>query len=162
MDGMGATSSPSSGSENREALRLIPADGRRKADSGILKLKGITHMPAAGSIRSRCGLRARLEALHANLDACPGRIFQPAIYYAQNGLPRGGDHRRGMAGAQQVLAATPTPKPLSCSWQGAGDSEIFRNPPTLAPRIGGQQGPEAFYRGTIARRCGKLPIAWAA
>jgi len=120
----------------------------------FLKLKGITHMPAAGIYSVTVpGCVRGWEALHAKFGRLPwADIFQPAIYYAQNGYPVAEIIAEEWQGAQQVLAADPNAQAAFLPHGKApATGEIFRNPPyARALELVASQGPEAFYRGTIA------------
>jgi len=119
----------------------------------FLKQKGHSQMPGQGIYSVTVpGCVRGWEALHKKFGRLPwADLFQPAIYYAQNGFPvaeiiaaewEGFQNSSAEADAKQVFApGGATPK----------TGEMFRNPGyARALELVASQGADAFYRGSIA------------
>jgi gamma-glutamyltranspeptidase/glutathione hydrolase len=120
----------------------------------FLKQKGITVMPEAGIYSVTVpGCVRGWEALHERFGRLPWQeLFQPAIYYAQNGFPVTEIISDDWKEDEDVLAADPNAKNVFLPNGTAPETGvIFRNPGyARALELVGKQGPEAFYRGAIA------------
>ena len=120
----------------------------------FLKQKGMTRMPEAGIYSVTVpGCVRGWEALHAKFGRLPwADLFQPAIYYAQNGFPVAEMVAENWREFQQALADDPHARAVFLPHdQPPVTGEIFRNPPyARALELVASQGPEAFYRGAIA------------
>ncbi|MBV8050671.1 MAG: gamma-glutamyltransferase [Acidobacteriaceae bacterium] len=119
-----------------------------------LKTKGDTAMPQAGiDTVTVPGAVAGWGALHKRFGRLPWKdLFQPAIFYAQNGYPVpeiiqaywevAADWIAGDSESRRVFL--PDAKPPAVG-------QIFRNPDVAkALTLVAQDGPEAFYKGEIA------------
>ena len=121
----------------------------------LLKQKGITHMPGQGIFSVTVpGCVRGWEALHKKFGKLPwADLFQPAIYYAQNGFPvtevvetywrtEKAALEKDANGKRVFLINGETPKV----------GEVFRNPEyARALELVAKGGPEVFYRGEIAK-----------
>ena len=121
----------------------------------LLKEKKFTRMPGSGIFSVTVpGCVRGWEALHKKFGKLPwAELFEPAIYYAKNGFPvtelveagwrEDKDFLEKDANARRIfLPNGATPKV----------GEIFRNPEyARALELIAKDGPEAFYRGTIAK-----------
>ena len=121
----------------------------------LLKQKGITHMPGQGIFSVTVpGCVRGWEALHKKFGKLPwADLFQPAIYYAQNGFPvtevvetywrtEKTAMEKDVNGKRVFLIDGETPKV----------GEVFRNPEyARALELVAKGGPEVFYRGEIAK-----------
>ena len=126
-----------------------------KLTPDLLKQKGITHMPGQGILSVTVpGCVRGWEALHKKFGKLPwAELFQPAIYYAQNGFPvtevvetywrtEKAVLEKDVNGKRVFLVHGETPKV----------GEVFRNPNyARALELIAKEGPEAFYRGAIAQ-----------
>lgn len=121
----------------------------------LLKQKGDTEMPRDGIFSVTVpGCVRGWEALHKKFGRLPwAELFQPAIYYARNGFPV----TEWIAGQwkeeQAKLAADENGRRV---WLEDGETpkmgEVFRNPEyARALELIAHDGPDAFYRGDIAR-----------
>lgn len=121
----------------------------------LLKQKGITHMPGQGIVSVTVpGCVRGWEALHKKFGKLPwADLFQPAIYYAKNGFPvtevvetywrtEKPTLEKDVNGKRVFLINGETPKV----------GEVFRNPEyARALELVAKEGPDAFYRGAIAK-----------
>ena len=121
----------------------------------LLKQKGITHMPGQGIFSVTVpGCVRGWEALHKKFGKLPwADLFQPAIYYAQNGFPvtevvetywrtEKAALEKDANGKRVFLINGETPKV----------GEVFRNPEyARALELVAKGGPDVFYRGEIAK-----------
>jgi len=120
----------------------------------ILKQKGFTHMPAQGIYSVTVpGCVRGWEALHKKFGRLPWRdIFQPSIYYAQNGFPVAEIISAEWEDFQSSSTADPEAKRVFLP-DGASPKtgQIFRNSGYAhALELVATQGADAFYRGPIA------------
>lgn len=120
-----------------------------------LKTKGISAMPQFGIDSVTVpGAVAGWQKLHQRFGKLPWKaLFQPAIFYAENGFPvpelihafwqDSADNLTGDPESQRVFLA---------AGKAPAVGQIFRNP-DLAKTLHliAQQGEAAFYRGEIAR-----------
>lgn len=120
----------------------------------LMKQKGFTHMPGQGIFSVTVpGCVRGWEALHKRFGKLPwADLFQPAIYYAQNGFPvtevvetywqtEKAAMEKDVNGKRVFLMNGETPKV----------GEVFRNPEfARALELVAEQGPDSFYRGAIA------------
>jgi len=121
----------------------------------LLKQKSFDHMPASGiySVTVPGAVRG-WEALHNKFGRLPwAELFEPGIYYARNGFPVTEFIHAYWKVAEQGLAADPSARPVFLiNGHAPAIGEIFRNPEyARALELVAQQGPNAFYRGDIAR-----------
>jgi len=121
----------------------------------LLNQRGISRMPAKGvhSVTVPGCVRG-WEALHQKFGRLPWRdLFQAAIYYARNGFPvteivaaYWDDGRRSLtnnADSSRIFLPNGTVPKVG---------QIFRNPDyARALESVANEGPEAFYRGSIAK-----------
>jgi gamma-glutamyltranspeptidase/glutathione hydrolase len=121
----------------------------------LLKQKGFTHMPGQGIFSVTVpGCVRGWEALHKKFGKLPwAELFQPAIYYAQHGYPvtevvetywriEKVAMEKDLNGRRVFLVNGETPKV----------GEVFRNPEYAhALELVASEGPDAFYRGAIAK-----------
>lgn len=121
----------------------------------LLRQKGYTQMPGDGIYSVTVpGCVRGWEALHQKFGRLPwAALFEPAIDYAKNGFPVTEVIDGNWRGAQEKLAADPSARAVFLPngeppWPG----DVFRNPGyARALELVASQGPEAFYRGDIAR-----------
>jgi gamma-glutamyltranspeptidase/glutathione hydrolase len=116
-----------------------------------LKAKGITKMPEYGiDTLTVPGAVAGWNALHQRFGHLPWKeIFQPAIFYAENGYPVPELIRAFWADAASVLQQ---PTVLLPNGKAPALGEIFHNPELAkALRLVAQDGSKAFYEGDIAQ-----------
>jgi gamma-glutamyltranspeptidase/glutathione hydrolase len=119
-----------------------------------LKAKGITKMPAAG-IHSVTipGAVAGWQALHQRFGKLAWKeLFQPAIFYAQNGYPVPEIIHGYWEGSAEGLQADPeSRRTFLPGGRVPAAGEIFKNPDLAkALRLVARAGAAAFYRGKIA------------
>ncbi|HEV2234586.1 MAG TPA: gamma-glutamyltransferase, partial [Terriglobia bacterium] len=121
----------------------------------LLKQKGDTEMPRDGIFSVTVpGCVRGWEALHKKFGRLPwAELFQPAIYYARNGFPVTEWIARQWKEEQAKLAADENGRRV---WLEDGETpkmgEVFRNPEyARALELIAHDGPDAFYRGDIAR-----------
>ena len=129
----------------------------------LLKQKGVDHMPASGiySVTVPGAVRG-WEALHSKFGRLPWvELFEPAIYYARNGFPVTEFIHAYWKVAEQGLAADPGARPVFLiNGHAPAVGEVFRNPEYAhALELVARQGPDAFYRGDIARAIVKTSTA---
>jgi gamma-glutamyltranspeptidase/glutathione hydrolase len=127
----------------------------QKLTPELLKEKGFDHMPGQGIFSVTVpGCVRGWEALHKRFGKLPwADLFRPAVYYAQNGFPvtevvetywrtEKVDLERDLNGRCVFLINGETPKV----------GEVFRNPEyARALELIARDGPDAFYRGAIAK-----------
>ncbi|HET9321343.1 MAG TPA: gamma-glutamyltransferase, partial [Bryobacteraceae bacterium] len=120
-----------------------------------LKAKGITSMPQNG-IQSVTvpGCVDGWEKLHGKFGKLPWRdLFQPAVYYAENGFPVTELIAGGWGRARATLEADENGRRIFLP-QGRAPAvgEIFHNPELgRALELIAEGGAAAFYRGPIAK-----------
>ena len=121
----------------------------------LLEQKGFTHMPGQGIFSVTVpGCVRGWEALHKKFGKLPwADLFQPAMYYAQNGFPvtevvetywrtEKAALEKDVNGKRVFLINGETPKV----------GEVFRNPEyARALQLVAKEGPDIFYRGAIAK-----------
>jgi gamma-glutamyltranspeptidase / glutathione hydrolase len=120
-----------------------------------LKAKGVTAMPQSGIDSVTVpGAVAGWGALHQRFGHLPWNdLFQPAIFYAENGYPVPELISAYFQSAARVFANDPEGRRVYLP-QGHPPAlgEMFRNPDLAkALRLVAQEGPGAFYKGEIAR-----------
>lgn len=121
----------------------------------LLKQKGFDRMPQSGiySVTVPGAVRG-WEALHSKFGRLPwAELFEPAIYYARNGFPVTEFIHAYWKLAEKGLAADPDARQVFLiNGHAPTVGEIFRNPEYAhALELVARQGPDAFYRGDIAR-----------
>ncbi len=121
----------------------------------LLKQRSFDHMPGQGIFSVTVpGCVRGWEALHKKFGKLPwADLFRPAIYYARNGFPvtevvetfwrsEKADLEKDLNGRRVFLIDGETPKV----------GEVFRNAEyARALELIAQEGPDAFYRGAIAK-----------
>ncbi len=126
-----------------------------KLTPALLEQKGFKHMPGQGIFSVTVpGCVRGWEALHRKFGKLPwADLFQPAIYYAQNGFPvtavvetywrtQKAAMGKDVNGKRVFLINGETPKV----------GEVFRNPEyARALELVAREGPDTFYRGAIAK-----------
>lgn len=116
-----------------------------------LKAKGLSKMPEYGiDAVTVPGAVAGWNALHQRFGHLPWKeIFQPAIFYAQNGFPVPELIHAFWAGDANVLQQ---PTVLLPNGKSPGLGEVFRNPDLAkALAIVAQEGAKGYYSGEIAQ-----------
>jgi gamma-glutamyltranspeptidase/glutathione hydrolase len=126
-----------------------------KLTPDLLKQKGFNRMPGSGiySVTVPGAVRG-WEALHRKFGRLPwATLFEPAIYYAQNGFPVTEFIHAYWKASESELAADPgASAAFLIKGQAPAVGEVFRNPAYAhALQVVARQGPDAFYRGDIAR-----------
>ncbi len=121
----------------------------------LLKQKGFDQMPRSGiySVTVPGAVRG-WEALHSKFGRLPwAELFEPAIYYARNGFPVTEFIHAYWQTSEKVLEAGPGAAPVFLiNGHAPAVGQIFRNPQYAhALELIARQGPDAFYRGDIAR-----------
>jgi len=126
-----------------------------KLTPAFLKQKGHTSMPAAGIYSVTVpGCVRGWEALHAKFGRLPwADLFKPAIYYAKNGFPVAEIIAAEWKGTQHTLDADPNAQAAFLPNRHVPETgEIFQNAPYAhALELVASEGPDAFYRGAIAK-----------
>ena len=126
----------------------------QKLTPEFLKQKGYAQMPATGIYSVTVpGCVRGWEALHAKFGRLPwADLFKPAIYYAREGFPVAEIIAAEWDAAQHALAADSNAQAVFLTRAHApATGEVFRNPQYAgALELVASQGPDAFYRGTIA------------
>jgi len=91
--------------------------------------------------------------LHAKYGKLPwADLFAPAIYYAEHGFPVTELISQHWSGARKKLSADPDSAPLLPGGQPPKMGQVFRNPELAAAlRLIAKEGPDAFYKGSIAQ-----------
>jgi gamma-glutamyltranspeptidase/glutathione hydrolase len=126
-----------------------------KLTPALLERKGFKHMPGQGIFSVTVpGCVRGWEALHKKFGKLPwAELFQPAIYYAEHGYPvtevvetywriEKEAMEKDLNGRRVFLVNGETPKV----------GQLFRNPEyARALELVASEGPEAFYRGAIAK-----------
>ena len=126
-----------------------------KLTPALLEQKGFKHMPGQGIFSVTVpGCVRGWEALHKKFGKLPwAELFQPAIYYAQHGYPvtevvetywriEKEAMEKDLNGRRVFLINGQTPKV----------GQLFRNPEyARALKLVADEGPDAFYRGAIAK-----------
>src|SRR5215472_9474708 len=121
----------------------------------LLQQKGHTTMPGHGiySVTVPGAVRG-WEALHQKFGRLPwAELFQPAIYYAQNGFPVtefiGGYWKL----SEQELSADENARHVYLvRGKAPAVGEVFRNPAYgHALELIASQGPDTYYRGDVAK-----------
>jgi gamma-glutamyltranspeptidase/glutathione hydrolase len=120
-----------------------------------LRAKGITSMPQNG-IQSVTvpGCVDGWEKLHGKFGKLPWRdLFQPAIYYAENGFPVTELIAGGWSRSRSTLEMDENGRRIFLpKGQAPAVGEIFHNPELgRALELIAESGAAAFYRGPIAR-----------
>ncbi len=120
-----------------------------------LKAKGVTAMPQSGIDSVTVpGAVAGWDALHQRFGHLPWKdLFQPAIFYAENGYPVPEFVSAYFKSAALVFANDPEGGRVYLP-QGHPPAlgEMFRNPDLAkALHLVAQEGPGAFYKGEVAR-----------
>ncbi len=116
-----------------------------------LKAKGLSKMPTFGiDAVTVPGAVAGWNALHERFGHLPWKeLFQPAIFYAENGFPVPELIQAFWAEAASVLQQ---PTALLPNGKAPALGEVFRNPDVAkALRLVADQGAKAFYQGEIAQ-----------
>jgi len=116
-----------------------------------LKAKGITKMPEYGiDTVTVPGAVWGWQALHQRFGHLPWKeIFQPAIFYAENGYPVPELIHAFWADAASVLQQ---PTVLLPNGKSPGLGEVFHNPELAkALRLLAEDGAKGFYTGEIAQ-----------
>ncbi len=121
----------------------------------FLKKKGFDKMPEAGIYSVTVpGCVAGWWALHQKFGRLPWReIFQPAIYYATHGFPVTEVIDAAWQSSQKKLEADPNARRVFLiDGEAPKVGQIFRNPEyARALELVAADGPDAFYRGEIAK-----------
>ncbi|HUI43187.1 MAG TPA: gamma-glutamyltransferase [Terriglobia bacterium] len=120
----------------------------------LMKQKGFARMPQNGvySVTVPGAVRG-WEALHRKFGRLPwAEIFQPAIYYAQNGFPVTEFISAYWTLSERELAADPNARRVFLiDGRAPAVGQIFRNPEyAKALQLVATEGADAFYRGDIA------------
>ncbi len=125
------------------------------APSGLsiehLRARDVTQMPESGiDTVTVPGAVAGWGALHHRFGRLPWKdLFQPAIFYAENGFPVPELIHAFWAGDASALQQ---PTPLLPNGKAPGLGEVFQNRELgNALRLVANQGTKAFYEGEIAR-----------
>jgi gamma-glutamyltranspeptidase/glutathione hydrolase len=120
-----------------------------------LKTKGITEMPQSGIDSVTVpGVVDGWTKLHDRFGNLPWRdLFQPAIFYAQNGYPVPEMIHDYWKGAQDAMMKTHESRRVFLPGDKAPETgEIFRNPDIAqALTTIANEGESAFYKGAIAQ-----------
>jgi gamma-glutamyltranspeptidase / glutathione hydrolase len=127
----------------------------QKLTPELLKQKGYTTMPGHGiySVTVPGAVRG-WEALHQKFGRLPwAEIFQPAIYYAENGFPVTEFIGAYWKLSEQELAADENARHVYLiNGKAPAVGGVFRNPQyARALELIATQGPDAYYRGDIAK-----------
>jgi gamma-glutamyltranspeptidase / glutathione hydrolase len=126
-----------------------------KLTPALLKEKGFDQMPRQGIYSVTVPGAARgWEALHQKFGRLPwAELFRPAIYYAKNGFPVTEFISVYWKGGEQMLARDRNgARVLLIGGKAPAVGQIFRNPEyARALELVANQGPDAFYRGDIAK-----------
>jgi gamma-glutamyltranspeptidase/glutathione hydrolase len=121
----------------------------------FLKRKGLAHMASTGIYSVTVpGCVAGWAQLHEKFGRLSwGELFQPAIYYATNGFPVTEILSAWWRVSQPELAKSPrTTQLFLINGDAPKAGEIFRNPEyARALQDIADEGPGAFYRGSIAK-----------
>ena len=135
----------------------LNASGRSPSRATLedMRARGLTELPEAGPLSwSVPGAVDGWEALRSRFGSRPlSELLEPAVDIAEDGFPVSGV----IADMWQACAADLAPYPDSVRTFLPGGraprvGEIFRNPDLAATyRELGRGGPDAFYRGRIAR-----------
>jgi gamma-glutamyltranspeptidase/glutathione hydrolase len=119
-----------------------------------LKAKGITEMPQSGIDSVTVpGVVDGWTKLHDRFGKLPWRdLFQPAIFYAQNGYPVPEMIHSYWKGAEDAMMKTHESRRVFLPGDKAPETgEIFRNPDIAkALTLIANQGESVFYKGAIA------------
>ncbi len=156
MDGMGGDLFTIEFDAKTKKLSGLNSSGwaPEKLTPEFLKQKGITHMPSAGIYSVTVpGCVRGWEALHQRFGRLPwSDLFQPAIYYAQNGFPVAEIIAAEWKAYENAIAADLNAQKVFLPNGAAPETGvIFRNPGyARALELVAKEGPEAFYRGAIA------------
>ena len=122
---------------------------------GHLKAKGITEMPQSGIDSVTVpGVVDGWTKLHDRFGRLPWRdLFQPAIFYAQNGYPVPELIHSYWKGTEDAMMKTRESRRVFLPGDKAPETgEIFRNPDIAkALTLIANEGESAIYRGTIAQ-----------
>jgi gamma-glutamyltranspeptidase / glutathione hydrolase len=121
----------------------------------LLEQKGFDKMAQSGiySVTVPGAVRG-WQALHSKFGRLPwAELFEPAIYYARSGFPVTEFIHAYWKLSETQLAADPGARQVFLiNGHAPAVGEIFRNPEYAhALELVAQQGPDAFYRGDIAR-----------
>jgi gamma-glutamyltranspeptidase / glutathione hydrolase len=120
-----------------------------------LKSKGATAMPASGiDTVTVPGAVAGWGALHQRFGRLPWKdLFQPAIFYAEQGYPVPEIiHAYWQISAEWIAADSESRRVFLPDGKSPAVGDLFRNPDVAkALRLVAQDGPSAFYKGEIAR-----------
>ncbi|MGH9520463.1 MAG: gamma-glutamyltransferase family protein, partial [Terriglobales bacterium] len=121
----------------------------------LLQAKGYTRMAQTGiySVTVPGAVRG-WEALHSKFGKLPWKaLFQPAIYYAENGYPVTEWISGQWKAQQKKLAADVNGRQVFLlDGQTPAVGQVFRNPAYAAAlQLVADQGPAAFYDGAIAQ-----------
>lgn len=120
----------------------------------LLRTRGHPSMPETGILSVTVpGCVAGWYALHQRFGRLPWReLFQPAIYYAENGFPvTEWIHMEWEAAAEKLRAPEAQPELFLPGGKAPAVGQLFRNPDLArALRLIATDGPKAFYEGPIA------------
>ncbi len=120
-----------------------------------LKAKGMTEMPQSGIDSVTVpGVVDGWTKLHDRFGKLPWRdLFQPAIFYAQNGYPVPEIIHGYWKGAETAMMKTNESRRVFLPGDKAPETgQIFRNPDIAkALTLIADQGESAFYKGAIAQ-----------
>lgn len=125
-----------------------------KLTPAFLRSKGITLMPGFGIYSVTVpGVVAGWWALHGRFGRLPWReLFLPAIYYARHGFPVTQFVAAYWHAAQAHLVRGVNTQVFLPGGSAPKVGQIFRNPAyARALELVAEDGPEAFYRGPIAK-----------
>ncbi len=121
----------------------------------LMEQKGLHEMPRAGILSVTVpGCVRGWEALYKKFGRLPwAELFQPAIYYAKNGIPVTEWIAVNWKDEKAKLVKDPNGRRV---WLLNGEApqtgEVFRNPEYAhALELIAREGADAFYRGDIAR-----------
>jgi gamma-glutamyltranspeptidase/glutathione hydrolase len=120
-----------------------------------LKSKGATAMPTSGiDTVTVPGAVAGWGALHQRFGRLLWKdLFQPAIFYAEQGYPVPEIiHAYWQTSAEWIAADSESRRVFLRDGKSPAVGDLFRNPDVAkALRLVAQDGPTAFYKGEIAR-----------
>lgn len=125
-----------------------------KLTPALMEQKGLHEMPTSGILSVTVpGCVRGWEALHKKFGRLPwDELFQPAIYYAQNGFPVTEWISRTWQGERSKIKADVNSRRV---WLANDEppitGQVFKNPEyARALELIAREGPDAFYKGDIA------------
>jgi gamma-glutamyltranspeptidase/glutathione hydrolase len=129
------------------APQALTIDFLRKLGHTVMPQEGIHAVTVPGAVDG-------WARLHKRFGKLPWRdLFQPAIYYAEHGYPVTEQISAGWkAEVAKLTKDENARKVLLVNGAAPGVGDTFRNPQLAAAyRLVAQDGPDAFYRGPIAK-----------